>query len=217
MWSIMPTLFLSLSLLTVAAAQVTVPAGCESVATSLVWDTFTWFNSSHNLDCDNPNFPPDAEYCVNNTSSDPYNATEVLCDPTVGPCTACYGMCTQPWVTGITDQPLGYGPPDVVDFGDLCTYQNPVFLNRYEVGEGPTGCGVSSEVVIEFWGDSNVDEGNNASFWYSPEVLCGSADGGYYRYVYEATFPLHCARDADNNATCTTNLPLEIPLTSFTG
>lgn len=204
-----------MGLLTLAAAQLTIPEGCESVALSQTWTTFSWHNSSHNLDCANPNFPAGAEYCVNYTTSDTSTTTTAaLCDSNLAPCDACFAMCTQPWIAGITDQPLGYGPPDIVDMNG-CAYQNPTFQYRYEVGEGYAGCSVSAAVGTEFWGDSSVDEGGNATYWESPQVSCGSAAGGYYRPVYEVAFPLRCVTDEGGNATCTTDLPLEVPLTGF--
>ncbi|CAN8099909.1 unnamed protein product [Discula destructiva] len=201
-----------LGLLPLIAGQVTIPEGCESTALSQTWNTFTWFNSSHNLDCAQPNFPTDATYCVNNTDS---GTPAVLCDPDAGwPCDRCYQMCSGPWTAGITDQPLGYGPPDYVEING-CGSRNPQFLHRYEVGEGYAGCSAGSALTTEFWGNSTIDEGGNGSYWFSPTISCGSEDGGYYRPVYEATFPLHCVRDAGNNATCTTDLPFEVPLTGF--
>lgn len=199
-----------LGLLTLAAAQVTIPPGCESIPTSQTWTTFSWFNSSHNLDCAVPNYPTGSTYCVNTTST----GSSVLCDSNLGPCEACYQFCSGPWVEGITTQPLGFGPPDVVNVNG-CEYQNPTFLHRYEVGEGYAGCSASSALVSEFWGDSSIDEGGNGTYWQSPTISCGSADGGYYRPVYEVVFPLRCVRDAENNATCTTDLPLVVPLTGF--
>lgn len=194
-----------------AAAQFTIPEGCESVALSQTWHTFTWFNSSHNLDCAVPNFAAGATYCVNTTAS---GTPDVLCDPAVDICDACYELCGGPWVAGITDQPLGYGPPDYVEFNG-CGSRNPEFLHRYEVGEGYAGCSAGSALTTEFWGDSDIDEGGNGTYWSSPTISCGSAAGGYHRPVYEATIPLHCTRDAENNATCTTDLPFEVPLTGF--
>lgn len=204
-----------------ASAQLTVPSGCESY-TDLTLTSFTWFNSSHNLDCANPNYSPTDTYCVNQTNTGAYE----LCDgpaapegttPGPGECTACYGMCGAgaTWFPGITDQPLGYGPPDVLNTS-LCSYTNPVLYAQpqYEIGEGPTGCGASSQVVFEFWGDSSQEEGGVGKIWYYPEVLCGLEEGGY-RILWEGEFPLHCTRDSQNNATCTVDLPLVIPLVAF--
>lgn len=51
---------------TSAVSTVTVPSGCPAPASVELTD-LSWFNSTHNLDCPNPNYPSGAEVCFDST------------------------------------------------------------------------------------------------------------------------------------------------------
>ncbi|KAL1860258.1 hypothetical protein Daus18300_009312 [Diaporthe australafricana] len=180
-------------------------AGC-TVPTKISMTSFRWFNSTHNLDCANPNYPSDAVVCWN-------SASNTLCNQGEAGCT-CTGYC----LTGIPTaayQPLGYGPPDTIsvafdtpDGGRSCGAANPQSIRRYEVGGGHFDCGSAADYV-GFTGDSNKDTGNVGSVYYN-NYNAGCSNGGVPRY--EGTFPLTCTHDAGNNATCTAPVPVELTL-----
>lgn len=180
---------------------VTVPAGCN-VPTKLSMTSFTWFNSTHNLDCANPNYPSDATVCWN-------SASNTLCAQGSDGCT-----CTPYCYTGLPSaayQPLGYGPPDTISIGfdgRSCSAANPQSIRRYEVGGGHFDCGSAADYV-GFTGDSNKDTGNTGSVYYN-NYGATCSNGAVPRY--EGTFPLTCTHDAGNNATCTVPVPVELTL-----
>lgn len=210
-------LVLPLGVFTLTTAQATPCAASQTLTTLL------WFNSSHNLDCLNLNFPPDSTWCYNVTADGTGYVPCVGPDarylhygtpPGPGECAGCYSLCGGPLLSGIDHTaPLGFGPPDTFT-SNLCGYQSPPdnFLHNTEIGDGPLFCGAGSYPPGQFYGDSNVDEGSNGTFRSAPLVSCLSENGSTVYPVYEATFPLHCSRDAGNNATCTTDLPLDLPL-----
>lgn len=185
------------------AASVTVPADC-SVPTSVSMTTFHWFNSTHNLDCVNANFPSDAQVCWNATSVCADNDPNCTCTP------YCY--------TGLPAaayQPLGFGPPDTILIGldgsaTGCSAANPQSIRRNELGEGHFDCDTGAD-VIGFTGDSNKDTGNIGSVYYNAYGL--TCNGKVARYT--GTFPLTCSHDAGNNATCTAPVPLPLTLSSW--
>lgn len=212
------SLFLPLGLVASVSAQDPTLSAC---APSKTLTTFSWFNSSHNLDCLNRNFPSDSVWCYNVTDANTY----VNCvgpdarylhygtPPGPGECAACYPLCGGPLLLDQT-APLGFGPPDRLT-SNLCSYQSPPanFLHSTEIGNGGLFCGAGSYPPVQFYGDSNQDEGANGTYRFAPVVQCAGKNGDAVYPVYQAEFPLHCTRDAENNATCTTDLPVELPLT----
>lgn len=167
--------------------------------------TFSWFNSSHNLDCVRPNYSANDKVC--------WNSSGAVCANNDPSCT-----CTPYCYTGIpvaAYQPLGYGPPDTIKiafsggaFG--CSAANPQSIRRNEIGEGHFDCGSAAD-YIGFSGDSNKDTGNMGSVYYN--AYGSNCNGRVPRYT--ATFPLTCRRDAGNNATCTAPIPLPLTLASL--
>ncbi|KAK7706917.1 hypothetical protein SLS63_013832 [Diaporthe eres] len=183
---------------------VTVPAGCN-VPTKLTMTAFRWFNSTHNLDCANANYPSDARVCWN-------SASNTVCADGDPACT-----CTPYCYTGLPSaayQPLGYGPPDTISIGfatgAACAAANAQSIRRNEIGEGHFDCGSAAD-YIGFYGNSNKDTGNIGSVYYNN--YNGGCNGGIPRY--EGSFPLTCTHDAGNNATCTAPVPLELTLVRF--
>lgn len=188
---------------TLAAAQVTVPPGCDAPATQEI-TSFEWFNSTHNLDCPTANYPADAQVCWNSTS---------LCNQGDEGCT-----CTPFCYTGLPTvayQPLGYGPPDNITISTTagsCTGIVSTGFRDREIGEGSVNCGTAAD-VMDFYGSSNLDVGNEGTLVFRPYGLyCGSSDN-LTQLVYGGSFPLLCSRDKSGNATCTTTLPVVLPLT----
>lgn len=212
------SLFLPLGLVAFVSAQDQTLSAC---APSQTLTTFSWFNSSHNLDCLNRNFPSDAVWCYNVTDTNNY----VRCvgpdarylhygtPPGPGECAACYSLCGGPLILDET-APLGFGPPDRLS-SNLCSWQSPPasFIHFTEIGNGPLFCGAGSYPPGQFYGNSNQDEGANGTYRWAPPIQCAGENGDAMYPVYHAEFPLHCTRDAGNNATCTTDLPVVLPLT----
>lgn len=187
-----------------ASPSVTIPAGCN-VPKTLTMTSFKWFNSTHNLDCANPNYPSDARVCWN-------SATNTVCADGDPSCT-----CTPNCYTGLPSaayQPLGYGPPDTISIGfatgATCAAANAQSIRRNEIGEGHFDCGSAAD-YIGFYGDSNKDTGNTGSVYYNN--YNGGCSGKVPRY--EGSFPLTCTHDAGKNATCTAPVPLELTLVSL--
>lgn len=193
---------------TAPSSTVTVPASCASnVPASLTMTGFAWFNSTHNLDCVQPNYPSDAQVCWNSTS---------LCTSGDAGCT-----CTPFCYTGLPNvayTPLGYGPQDSISVtidGLTCARPFPIAYRDYELGEGHFDCG-SAANQIGFTGDSNADSGSVGSVYYNAYYAAGvsTCDGQVPRY--EGSFPLECTRDAGGNATCETSvLPLTLPFVGW--
>lgn len=189
---------------TMIGAQVTVPPGCDAPATQEI-TSFEWFNSSHNLDCPTANYPADSQVCFNATS---------LCNEGDENCT-----CTPFCLTGLPTvayQPLGYGPPDTITIGTTAGSCSGIVSTGFrddEIGDGPVNCGTAAD-VMNFYGDSELDAGNNGSLVFRPYALyCGdSADNNLTQLVYGGSFPLLCSRDDGGNATCTTTLPVTLTL-----
>lgn len=188
-----------------SAPGVSIPPGCN-VPTTLSMTSFKWFNSTHNLDCANPNsYSPDAKVCWN-------AASNTVCADGDSTCT-CTGYC----YTGLPSaayQPLGYGPPDTISIGfqdgGACAAANGQSIRRYEIGEGHFDCGTTAD-KIGFYGDSNKDTGNVGRVYY--RNMNNYCAGLYPRY--EGSFPLTCTHDAGNNATCTAPVPLDLTLVGF--
>ncbi|KAJ4393733.1 hypothetical protein N0V93_002948 [Gnomoniopsis smithogilvyi] len=172
---------------TMCAAQVTVPPGCDAPATQEI-TSFEWFNSTHNLDCPSANYPAGSEVCWNSTS---------LCNKGDESCT-----CTPFCYTGLPTvayQPLGYGPPDNITIsttGGSCTGIVSTGFRDREIGEGSVNCGTAAD-VMDFYGDSNMDAGNNGSLVFRPYGLyCGDSENdNLTQLAYGGSFPLVCSRD----------------------
>ncbi|CAN8096784.1 unnamed protein product [Discula destructiva] len=168
---------------------------------------FEWFNSTHNLDCINPNYPSDAVVCWNSTS---------LCNKGDAGCT-CTGYC----YTGLPNvayQPLGWGPQDTISItidGLTCARPFPISYRDYEFGEGHFDCG-SAANQIGFYGDSNEDSGTIGSVYYNAYYAQGVSTCNGKFPSYGGSFPLDCSRDSGGNATCTTPaLPVTLALTGW--
>ncbi|KAH8745690.1 hypothetical protein F5883DRAFT_438748 [Diaporthe sp. PMI_573] len=191
------SLFLPLGLVAFVSAQDQTLSACTP---SQTLTTFSWFNSSHNLDCLNRNWPSDAVWCYNVTDTGSVERS-------------CFSLCGGPLILDET-APLGFGPPDRLT-SNLCSYQSPPgnMIHFTEIGNGALYCGAGSYPPGEFVGDSNQDEGANGTFRFAPAIQCADENGDAVYPVYQAEFPLHCTRDAENNATCTTDLPVVLPLT----
>ncbi|PNS19584.1 hypothetical protein CAC42_7428 [Sphaceloma murrayae] len=190
-------------------APTTTKAGTTTTActvpTTLSMTSFTWFNSTHNLDCaDRSTIPPNAQVC--------WSSTNALCDPSTSTDCTCTPYCS----TGLPSaayQPLGYGPPDSISisFADIdrtCAKKNPTGFRDYEIGAGHFDCGSAAD-YIGFTGDSNSDTGGVGSVYFNNYA---SPCAGTKVPRYEATFPLLCSRDAGRNATCTAALPVVLKL-----
>lgn len=187
----------------VSSASVTIPAGC-STPVPVTITSFSWFNSTHNLDCANPNYPSDAQVCWNSTS---------LCNAGDAGC-----QCTPYCSTGIPSyayQPPGFGPADTIGVGlnggSPYTGANPQSVRRWEIGEGhfDSCCGPD---VIGFTGDSNKATRNIGSVYYNA-VYAPTCNGMVPRY--SASFPLTCSYDAGNNATCTAPVPVQMTFNGY--
>lgn len=210
-----------LSTTTTTSSSVVVPAGCDIPATYTI-TSFSWFNSSHNLDCVHPNYANGSRVCWN-------DRTKKLCDPAAagagaGNCT-CRAYCS-PGMPRAAYQPPGFGPADTVSvgFGGInrtCAQSNPpaglaagtTSRAADEVGAGGVDCGSSGgNHILSFYGDSTGKR--NGTFgsidFQPPGVTCGGQAA-----VYGANFTLRCIRDRGGNATCTTKMPLTLSLTGF--
>lgn len=119
------------------------------VAPTVTMSYFNWFNSSHNVDCANWNFPSDSEVCwITNTTT----GVSSLCE-TEDPC-ICTGYC-EVGLPSVAYQPYGWGPPDTlaINFdGTLgeppaCVAENPTSAGRvWELGAGTFDCGFGPNV-----------------------------------------------------------------------
>lgn len=119
--------------------SLTPPPECDVIP---AWEvtSFSWFNSTHNLDCaSGAEDVPDV--CFNST---PGSGLLVGCDGNLGPCDECGVYACG---TGLPLQPAGYGPPDEVAIGipsvpgyEACSESNPQSIRRFEVGDGTLIC-----------------------------------------------------------------------------
>jgi len=190
----MQTVFFLLPLLSGLSSAVSIPPGCTGIPHKLEMTTFSWFNSTHNLDCVNPNFPPDGTVC--------WGANNTLCASGSEDC-----VCTAYCETGtesVAYQPLGYGPPDTINItidGQNCAKSSPTGFRDSELGEGNYDCGSAAQ-IISFTGDSNAHKGQTGTVvfnaYYAPGV--SSCNGQVPQYT--ASFPLICTHDSGFNATC---------------
>lgn len=180
------------------------PDDCDIPQTFTI-TSFSWFNSSHNLDCVKRNYANGSQVC--------WDAQNQLCDPSTAAsdgCT-CAPYCSA-GLPAVAYQPAGFGPADVVSLtfsgmaNGTCRQSNPQRRRRAEVGRGHVDCG-SSAHVLNFYGDSSRNGTLGTIEFHPPAVACNGRAA-----TYAATFPLLCARDSDNNATCTTTVPLTLSL-----
>lgn len=197
-----------------STSGVSIPSGCSAPDTYQM-TAFNWFNSTHNLDCVNPNYPAGSTVCWESV-----DGTTTLCDPAADPvnCTTCVPYCYT-GLPSVAYQPLGFGPPDTISIvtnGGSCSAALSTGFRDSEIGSGHFTCGTAAD-VMGFYGDSDLDSGNTGSMYYKPYgVYCGSADTSLSQPIYGAEFPLICSRDAGGNATCTTTVPVTLALTGFT-
>ncbi|ROW17163.1 hypothetical protein VPNG_01318 [Cytospora leucostoma] len=206
----------SLSLATSSALNprqsLTPPAACDVIPT---WEvtSFSWHNTSDNLDCADESGVP--YVCFNSTPSG-----LVACDGNLGACDECgvYGCST-----GLPLQPAGYGPPDNVSvsipsvsgYGG-CFESNPQLVHRYEVGDGVVMCG-GTAYHINFYGDSN-EAISTGHIDFAPVSSWDCTNGSTIRASGSVDFEITCSWDAGNNATCVipVNETVVIPLLSYT-
>lgn len=202
-----------------STSSLAIPSGCESITRSYDVPVLQWFNSTHNLDCvsGNANYDPSAQVCVD-------SATNALCNgtsPTKAATCTCSALCA-PDAPPAAFQPPGFGPPDNItmqiagwaNYGS-CSSQNPMkpqtgiaALGLSEIGNGNVDCGVKHN-YINFFGNSNPGQ-EQGRILFIPGATCQG-----HQALYEATFPLACARDAGNNATCVPTAPVTVRLTRF--
>ncbi|ATZ45909.1 hypothetical protein BCIN_01g06060 [Botrytis cinerea B05.10] len=199
-----------------ARQSVTPPPECDVIPTWEVTE-FSWFNSTHNLDCVHQVNVP--EVCVNSTANG-----LVGCDGNLGPCDECgLNGC----LTGLPLQPAGFGPPDDIKIGintpsdyNRCEQTNPAGFRRYDVGDGVVFCaGVAYRV--SFIGDSNpTSDGspNKGTLYYEPNHQWACTNGSVIQGSGSVEFELDCSYDSGSNATCV--IPegnnVVIPLLSYT-
>ncbi|TEY86491.1 hypothetical protein BOTCAL_0007g00180 [Botryotinia calthae] len=199
-----------------ARQSVTPPPECDVIPTWEVTE-FSWFNSTHNLDCVNQVNVP--EVCINSTANG-----LVGCDGNLGPCDECgLNGC----LTGLPQQPAGFGPADDIKIGintpgeyNQCEQTNPAGFRRYDVGNGVVFCaGVAYRV--SFIGDSNpTTDGspNKGTLYYEPNHQWACTNGSVIQGSGSVEFELDCSYDSGSNATCV--IPegnnVVIPLLSYT-
>lgn len=180
--------------------EVVPPPECDVIPPWVV-TTFSWYNSTHNLDCVTGPDIGDGTTCFNSTSSG-----TVTCDPSQGPCDICGVYACD---TGLPYVPLGYGPPDNVTIdienGYQCFQTNPQTVHRFEVGDGIVMCG-GTAYHINFFGDSN-EAISTGHIDYNPITNWDCTNGSTITGYGSVDFPVFCTYDAGNNATCTTETP----------
>jgi hypothetical protein len=179
---------------------ITPPPECDVIP---VWSvtTFSWYNSTHNLDCVTGPDIGDGTTCFNSTSSG-----TVTCDPSQGPCDICGVPACD---TGLPQVPLGYGPPDNVTIdienGYQCFQANPQTVHRFEVGDGIVICG-GTAYHLDFYGDSN-EATSVGHIDYAPITTYDCTNGSTITGYGSVDFPVTCTHDAGFNATCTADTP----------
>lgn len=162
---------------------------------------FSWFNSTHNLDCDRRTHDRSQD---KNDIRDA--ASQLLC------------------MTGLTSQPSGYGPPDVLsaEITDIgrCRQRNPGSVPPRNIGKGWIRCGGSAPNFF-FEGDSNAAE-SMATARVTDEFFCegNSQEGGRRLRIFtangKAEFAITCSHDQGRNATCISKeKSIKIPVTGW--
>ncbi|KAK7733314.1 hypothetical protein SLS53_008211 [Cytospora paraplurivora] len=187
----------SLSLTTSSALNprqsLTPPAACDVIPT---WEvtSFSWHNTSDNLDCANESDVP--YVCFNSTSSG-----LVACDGNLGACDECgvYGCST-----GLPLQPAGYGPPDNVSISIPSV-------------SGYGGCFESNPQLVHRDGDSN-EAISTGHIDFAPISSWDCTNGSTITASGSVDFEITCSWDAGNNATCVipANETVVIPVLSYT-
>ena len=192
-----------------STSPVTIPATCTGIAPQVTLKMFKWFNSTHNLDCANPNFPSGSQVCWNAD-------TNTLCNEGETDCT-----CTPFCYTGLPSaayQPLGYGPPDTISVEisgaegtkSSCSAANAQSTRNFEIGEGHFDCNSAADIV-GFHANSNPGESKKATLYFNDfPNYCG-----FSMPQYTGTFEISCSYDAGQNATCTIDKPVVLPLTGW--
>lgn len=187
------------------------PSGCPLQAAYTV-SAFSFFNSSHNLDCFSGPDLGNNTACYNVTTLPDGTNKSVPCESSLGPCQTCAPICSP----GAAQEPFGYGPPDKVSFTidnyKSCYHTNPQPNSSFVIGVGagyvmcPDG-----DVSVRFWGNSEPTA-MTGYIQFRNGVNC--SDGKRVSAnTYGVGFPLSCTYDSGRNATCTTTLPLRVPLT----
>lgn len=210
---------------TTSASTLAIPDGCD-IPASITVTSFSWFNSSSNLDCVQPNYTNGSQVC--------YDDQKESCDPAAATSSdncICKPFCSEGVPPSAYQLAAGLGPADTVSVtlggsavNATCTQSNPPEgsgqrARHAEVGAGGVHCGNATLDVVNFFGDSSSSS--------SSSVGNGSATGtiDFHRStvrcdgraaIYGASFPLLCEGDADENANCTTALPLTLSLIGFT-
>lgn len=209
-----------------STSSTSTPDGDCDIPQTFTVTSFLWFNSSNNLDCVQPNYANGSQVC--------WDSQDQLCDD---PSTAvsdgctCAPYCSADLPDAAYYQPAGFGPADVVSITvsganmrngttTTCQQSNPPppqsgddWGADAEVGAGNLDCGNDSlssadnDNVLTFYGDSSRN-GTVGTIEFHPSAV--SCNGR--AVAYGATFPLLCGSDSDNNATCTTTVPLTLSL-----
>jgi hypothetical protein len=184
---------------------IVIPAGCTMPPATHQMTNFSWYNSTHNLDCVNGPDLGNGTGCYK-----PSSTGMSVCDPSYEQCGLCgVEVCS----TGLPyDGVLGYGPPDRISItidDYACTESNPQSIRRWEVGDGVVGCGSAAD-IIDFIGSSN-DAVNNGTVYFN-EPLQGCYNGDRLKAYYKANIVVNCTHDSGGNATCVTALPVTLPM-----
>lgn len=227
------TAITTITAITTTNSSTAVPDGCD-IPASVTVTSFSWFNSSSNLDCAQPNFTNGSQVC--------YDAQQQECDRAAAAASAdectCRPFCAAGVPLAAYQLAVGFGPADAVSVtlgGDAvnatCRQSNPsesgaqTTLQAEEVGAGGVDCGNNSsnttlDVLNFFGGDSSSSSslsGGNGSAsatgnidFHRATLKCNGRTA-----IYGASFPLLCDRDADGNSNCTTTMPLTLDLTGF--
>jgi hypothetical protein len=186
------------------------PSDCPAPAAYTV-SAFTFFNGSHNLDCYNGPDLGNNTGCYNVTTLPDGTNKSVPCESSLGPCQTCAPLCSP----GAAPEPFGYGPPDRVSLTianyKSCYHTNPGSNSSFIIGAGYGYVTCGEDVSVRFWGNSEEPDKGGLMRFINP-VNC--PDGKrVVAATYSVQFPLSCTYDSGRNATCTTNLPLRVPLT----
>jgi hypothetical protein len=188
------------------SSTVAIPPACSGIPRTLEMTAFNWVNSTHNLDCVNPNYPAGGSVCWNSTS---------LCASGSPGC-----ICTAYCETGtpaVAYQPLGYGPPDTLSItidGGTCSHTSPSGFRDSELGQGDFDCGSAAQ-IISFTGNSNKHVGEIGTVIFNAYYASGVSTCDSKPAQYTAKFPLICNHDSGFNATCTTKLPVTLHFDGF--
>ncbi|PGH04325.1 hypothetical protein AJ79_07105 [Helicocarpus griseus UAMH5409] len=144
-------------------------------------------------------------------------ATDQWCNPASdSSCTNCgIPLCT----TGISPQPLGYGPPDALEVSvsgsseTSCYDINPKGYRRHNLGNDYVECG-SATRQMKFVGSTNKEIETGRLEYYPGFNTFRCKDGKEFRASGSVDFDYTCTHDSGFNATCTAE-DVEIPMTEW--